>query len=38
MHPKSAENMHKNEHSDACKNADITFEVENIEPTQNEIG
>ena len=37
-HLKSTGKMCKDEHEDTGKNADVTFEVENIEPTQNEKG
>ena len=37
-HPKSTGKTRKDEHENTGKNADITFEVENIEPTENEKG
>ena len=37
-HHKSTGKTRKDEHENIGKNADITFEVENIEPTENEKG
>ena len=37
-HPKSIGKTRKEEHENTGTNADITFEVENIEPTENEKG